>query len=43
MLYLILDIDNIPVILRHHQWASRVSLAGVLDVVAVTSADVETT
>ena len=34
-------IDNIPAILRHHQRASRVSLAGVLDIVAVTGADVE--
>ena len=31
----------IPAILSHHQRASRVSLAGVLDFVAVTGADVE--
>ena len=35
------DIDNIPAILRHHQRASRVSLAGVLLIVAVTGANVE--
>ena len=41
MLYLILDIHIIPGILSHHQRASRVSLAGVLLIVAVTRADVE--
>ena len=41
MLYLILDIHIIPAIFRHHQRASGVSLAGVLEIVAVTGADVE--
>ena len=36
-----MDIDNIPAILSNHQRASRVSLAGVLLIVAVTGADVE--
>ena len=40
---LIQDIYNSsPSILSHHQRASRVSLAGVLDIVPVTGADVET-
>ena len=37
-----MNIDNIPVIFRHHQRASGVSLAGVLEIVAVTGADMET-